>query len=41
MVQRDKELISPDLLQKIKYLDEDIKEFRRAGELDLEIRTLG
>jgi len=34
MIQIDKELISPDLLQKIKNLDEDIREFRESGPLD-------
>ena len=34
MIQIDKELISPDLLQKIKNLDVDIQEFRQGGPLD-------
>lgn len=34
MIQIDKELISPDLLQKLKNLDDDIQEFRQGGPLD-------
>ena len=34
MIEVDKELISPDLLQKIKNLDEEIIEFRQKGPLD-------
>jgi Fic family protein len=34
MIQIDKELISPDLLQKIKNLDTDVQEFRNSGPLD-------
>lgn len=34
MIQIDKELISPDLLQKLKNLDIDVQEFRQGGPLD-------
>ena len=34
MIQIDKELISPDLLQKLKNIDTDVLEFRRGGPLD-------
>lgn len=34
MIQIDKELISPDLLQKLKNLDKDVQDFRQSGPLD-------
>lgn len=34
MIQIDKELISPDLLQKLKNLDTEVNEFRSSGPLD-------
>lgn len=34
MIEIDKELISPDLLQKLKNLDIDVQEFREGGPLD-------
>ena len=34
MIQIDKELISPDLLQKLKNLDNDVQDFRQSGPLD-------
>lgn len=34
MIQIDKELISPDLLQKLKNLDNDVQDFRQGGPLD-------